>query len=110
LSRYRGEDLSQAGVAALVLPDAQYRVAFGAVGPVAFRAPAIERHLAGGPLDEPALDGAVALVDEAISPITDVRSTKEYRSHMCKVQLRRALLAAEARMRGEGPPYGEQVI
>lgn len=110
LSRYRGEDLSQAGVAVVALPEHRYRVAFGAVGPVAFRAGKIERRLEGGPLDEEALREATELVDDVISPITDVRSSKEYRVHMCKVQLRRALLAAEARLRGEGPPYGEQVV
>jgi carbon-monoxide dehydrogenase medium subunit len=110
LSRYRGEDLSQAGVAVVALPGHRYRVAFGAVGPVPFRAPEIERRLEGAPLDADAVASAAGLVDEAISPITDVRASKEYRSHMCRVMLRRALAAADARLRGEGPPYREQVV
>jgi len=110
LSRYRGEDLSQAGVAVVVDPDYRYRVAFGAVGPVPLRAPEIEAHLQGLPPDPEVLDGVTSLVEGAISPITDMRSTKEYRTHMCKVMLRRALVAAEARMRGDGPPYGRQVV
>jgi len=108
LSRYRGEDLAQASVAALVLPGNRYRVAFGAVGPVASRAPAIEAHLEGRVLDDEALDGAKALVDAAISPITDVRATKEYRAHMCRVMLGRALRAAAGRLAGDGPGYGEE--
>ncbi|MCB2224129.1 MAG: xanthine dehydrogenase family protein subunit M [Actinobacteria bacterium] len=110
LSRYRGEDLAQVGVAVLALPGNDYRVAFGAVGPVPFRAPAIEERLAGGgpgDADPAALD---ALVDEAISPIDDVRASKEYRTHMSRVMLRRSLAAAAARLDGGGPPYGEQVI
>jgi carbon-monoxide dehydrogenase medium subunit len=109
LSRYRGEDLAQAGVAVLALPGYRYRVAFGAVGPVPFRAPAIEAHLEGRAI-EGSPEGLDELVDEVISPISDVRATKEYRTHMCHVMLRRGLAAAEARLTGGGPPYGEQVI
>jgi carbon-monoxide dehydrogenase medium subunit len=110
LARYRGEDLSQAGVAVLVRPERRYRVAYGAVGPVPFSAPDIERYLAGRDLDAETIAGALDLVDGVISPISDVRATKEYRAHMCKVMLRRALTAAEGRLRGEGPPYREQVV
>ncbi len=109
LSRYRGEDLAQAGVAVLALPGHRYRVAFGAVGPVPFRAPAIEAHLEGRAIDG-SPEGLDELVDEVISPISDVRATKEYRAHMCHVMLRRGLAAAEARLTGGGPPYGEHVI
>jgi carbon-monoxide dehydrogenase medium subunit len=110
LTRYRGEDLSQAGVAVVALPGNHYRVAFGAVGPVPFTAPTIEAHLDGRDLDPESVEGAVALVEGVISPITDVRATREYRSHMCKVMLRRALAAATGRLRGDGPPYREQVV
>ncbi len=109
LSRYRGEDLAQAGVAVLALPEHRYRVAFGAVGPTPFRAPTIETHLEGRAIED-SLDGLDELVDEVISPISDVRATKEYRAHMCRVMLRRGLAAAEARLTGGGPPYGKQVI
>ena len=110
LSRYRGEDLAQVGVAVLALPGKRYRVAYGAVGPVPFRAPAIEAHLDGADLDKGVLDGLTPLVDEAISPIADVRASKEYRIHMSRVMLRRGLAAAAARLEGGGPPYGESVI
>ncbi len=110
LARYRGEDLSQAGVSVVVYPGNVYRVAYGAVGPIPFSAPGIEAFLDSKDLDSETVEGAVALVEEVISPITDVRATKEYRTHMCKVMLRRALAAADARLRGDGPPYREQVV
>lgn len=110
LSRYRGEDLAQVGLAVVALPGKRFRVAYGAVGPVPFRAPAIEEHLDGSDLDEATLAGLPPLVDEAISPIDDVRASKEYRSHMSRVMLRRSLVAALSRLSGGGPPYGESVI
>jgi len=110
LSRYRGEDLAQVGVAIVALPGKQYRVAYGAVGPVPFRAPGIEEYLAGKDLDEATLAGLPPLIEEAISPIDDVRASKEYRTHMSRVMLERSLVAAAARLDGSGPPYGESVI
>jgi carbon-monoxide dehydrogenase medium subunit len=110
LSRYRGEDLAQVGVAVLALPGREYRVAYGAVGPVPFRAPAIEAHLSGSDLDDETLAGLPPLIEEAISPIDDVRASKEYRSHMSRVMLERSLRAAAARLEGGGPAYGESVI
>ena len=110
LSRYRGEDLAQVGVAIVALPDKQYRVAYGAVGPVPFRAPAIEEYLAGKDLDATTMAGLPPLIEAAISPITDVRATKEYRTHMSRVMLERSLAAAASRLEGGGPPYGESVI
>lgn len=110
LSRYRGEDLAQVGVAVMALPGREYRVAYGAVGPVPFRAPAIEAHLAGTDLDDETLAGLPELIGEAISPIDDVRASKEYRTHMSRVMLERSLRAAAARLAGGGPAYGESVI
>lgn len=110
LSRYRGEDLAQVGVAVVALPGRQYRVAYGAVGPVPFRAPAIEAYLSGRDLDADTLAGLPTLIGAAISPIDDVRASKEYRTHMSRVMLERGLAAAAARLEGGGPPYGESVI
>ncbi len=110
LSRYRGEDLAQVGLAVMALPGKRYRVAYGAVGPVPFRAPAIEAYLAGRDLDAETLAGLPPLIGEAISPIDDVRASKDYRTHMSRVMLERGLAAAAARLEGGGPPYGESVI
>jgi carbon-monoxide dehydrogenase medium subunit len=106
LGRYKGEDLAQASVAVLALPKRKYRVAFGSVAPVPIRAKKIEKVLNGNPLDEHLLGSAKELIPREISPITDVRASKEYRMHMCKVMFERAIKAAEARLRGNGSAYG----
>jgi len=110
LGRYRGEDLAQASVAVLALPGSRYHIAFGAVAPATVRATAIEECLGGRPLDEATLAAADDLVPEVISPIGDLRSSAEYRTHMCRVMLRRALRAAAQRLGGDGPPYGERLL
>jgi len=110
LSRYRGEDLAQVGLAVVALPDHQYRVAYGAVGPIPFRVPAIEQHLAGNGIDPSTLAGLPPLIDAAIAPIDDVRATKEYRAHMSRVMLDRTLVAAVSRLEGAGLPLGDSVI
>lgn len=106
LGRYMGEDLAQANVAVLALSNNQYRVAFGSVAPVPIRAKKIEKVLNGNPLDGHLLRTAKELIPQEISPITDVRASKEYRMHMCKVMFERALRAAAARLKGTGPAYG----
>lgn len=110
LSRYRGEDLAQASVAIVITPGDHYRVAFGAVAPTPVRAVHIEDLLDGRALDESLISEAVALVSEEVSPITDMRSTKEYRLHMCEVMLQRGLKAASARLGGAGPAYGTRLV
>lgn len=110
LGRYRGEDLAQASVAVLALPDRRYRIAFGAVAPAAFRATAIEACLEGRALDEAALAEAAGLVAGQVSPITDLRASAEYRAHMCRVMMLRALRAAAGRLGGDGPAYGTRLL
>lgn len=110
LQRYAGEDLSQAGVTILLTADDTYQIAFGAVGPVPQRAHAIEDVLAGRPLTDDLIGEAKALVPDAISPITDMRATKEYRAKMCEVMLERGLRAVATRRQGEGPAYGTKLI
>jgi len=104
LARYRGEDLAQASVAVLLGPDGTNRVAFGAVGPTPHRAFLIEGLLEREPLGDDVIHQAKALVVDEISPITDLRATAQYREHMCRVMLERALRAAAARLSGNGPP------
>lgn len=110
LGRYRGEDLAQASVAVLALPDRRYRIAFGAVAPATVRATTIEEFLEGRALDEAALAGAAGLVAGTISPISDLRASAEYRDHMCRVMLVRAMRAATGRLAGGGPPYGARLL
>lgn len=110
LARYSGEDLAQANLAILVTSEHDYRVAFGAVAPTPFRSVAIEQVLAGKALDEDLSVAAQSLVASEISPITDLRASAEYRTHMCRVMLRRGLATAVARLSGKGPPYPAQLI
>lgn len=110
LARYSGEDLAQANLAILMTAAHEYRLAFGAVAPVAFRAGTIEAMLRDQPLDDRVIADARALVAGAISPISDVRASAEYRTHMCGVMLDRGLRAAASRLAGEGPAYPAHLI
>jgi carbon-monoxide dehydrogenase medium subunit len=102
LGRYRGEDLAQASVAVLALPDNQYRVSFGSVAPRPIRGTRIEELLNGQPLSDDLLQQATDLVPETISPITDIRASREYRMEMVKVMLRRGLETAVTRRTSKG--------
>lgn len=110
LARYSGEDLAQASLCVLVTAEREYRVAFGAVAPRPFRSGAIEDRLRGRPLDARLVGEAVAMVAEEISPISDIRASAEYRTHMCRIMLERALWAACARLAGEVPDYRTHLI
>jgi carbon-monoxide dehydrogenase medium subunit len=110
LSRYEGEDLAQGGIAVMVLSDHNYRVAACALGPVPRRCPGAEAALNGGKLGPKALEAAKAALLKELSPISDIRSSKEYRLHMAGVMLERALAAAASRLLGKGPAYGTENI
>ena len=110
LRRYEGEDLAQASVAVMALAGNSYRVSFGAVAPRPITAPQIEALLEGQPLTDALIQQAVRLVPEEIAPLTDIRATKEYRTHMVGVMLERGLRAASARLAGRGPEYGTSLI
>ncbi len=110
LARYSGEDLAQANLAVLATKDREYRLAFGAVAPTPLRAHRIEAALSGHDLGDSLLDRASRLVADEIAPITDIRASAAYRTHMCHVMLRRGLGAARDRLAGDGPPYGTHLI
>jgi len=110
LSRYEGEDLAQASVAILAPPDHRFRVAFGAVADTPVRARRVEALLEGKALDPVLVARAMALVSEEISPITDIRASKEYRLRMSEVMLQRGLKAAVERLEGNGPSYGTNLM
>lgn len=109
LGRYKGEDLAQASVAVLS-KGSDLNVAFGAVAPKPIRSSKIEKELKGQKLSKELIQKALSLVPSEISPITDIRATKEYRLEMVKVMLERALLATESRLSGAGPEYGAKHI
>lgn len=110
LRRYEGGDLAGASVAVLVLAGNSYRVAFGSVAPRPIRGRKIEALLEGKALSDGLIHEALRLVPEEIAPITDIRATKEYRTHMVAVMLKRGLRAAVSRLEGNGPEYGTSLI
>jgi CO/xanthine dehydrogenase FAD-binding subunit len=73
------------------------RIALGAVGPTVARVRAAEDYLQGKALDEKAASEAGRLASEAAKPITDHRSTAEYRKAMAGVLTKRALLTVRGR-------------
>lgn len=67
------------------------KISLGAVGPTVIRASKTEALLQGQKMDEKLIKKAQELVQTEASPITDHRSTAEYRRAMCAVLLKRAL-------------------
>lgn len=101
LGRYNGEDLAQAGWGIWISRDYQYRIAHCALAPTPKRVPAIEELLKGKDVDAHQINQALELVESSIMPITDIRSSREYRIHVSRVMLRRGLKAARDRLNGK---------
>jgi CO/xanthine dehydrogenase FAD-binding subunit len=104
-------DIAVVGVAAAVQLDAggqnfqNARISLGAVAPTPLLAAAASDLLAGQPVSDAAIQQAADAAREIISPITDMRGTKEYRVHVTGVLVKRVLQAAVARARGEAVAY-----
>lgn len=78
------------------------RIALGAVGPVALRCRKIEESLM-GKTPEPALLKEISQsCQEEINPITDIRSSAEYRTHAAAVIIHRGLDEAVEQAKGRG--------
>lgn len=101
LGRYGGEDLAQAGIGMLFSQKFGFRVAYCAVGPIPKRAELIEKFINGKELTQDRIEKAKALVTSEIAPITDIRASQEYRTHMCEVMLQRGLTVCLDRMNGK---------
>lgn len=82
LKRIKGHDLGIVGVAALA-EDGALRLGISSCAPTPL--------LVGGLTTHDPVEEVVAAAQSAISPISDVRCTKEYRAHMVGVYVRRAL-------------------
>ena len=67
------------------------RIAIGAVAPTVIRAPQTEALLQGTKLSPELIEEAKETVRREVSPITDIRSTEEYRHEVAGVLLQRAL-------------------
>jgi carbon-monoxide dehydrogenase medium subunit len=75
------------------------RVALSAVAPTPLYVREAGESLAGSPVDETSIAAAAEIARKSARPITDMRGTADYRSHLCAVLTRRALEAAVARAR-----------
>lgn len=78
------------------------RIALGSVSPTPMRSARAEGLLRGKRLDEALIDEAAQAASEEIRPISDVRSSAEYRRDASKVLTKRCILRALERARG-GP-------
>jgi CO/xanthine dehydrogenase FAD-binding subunit len=72
---------------------AEARFAAGSVAPTPTRLRAVEAHLRDAPMTDEAIAEAKRLAVEAVSPISDVRATAEYRSRVVGDLVARALRA-----------------
>ena len=104
----RQMEIAVVGVTAVVRLDAgsvsDARVAITALAPTIRRVAEAEAALIGSDGGEEAIGAAARAAASGSSPITDVRSSAEYRSAMANVIARRAIVVALARARGEHVP------
>jgi CO/xanthine dehydrogenase FAD-binding subunit len=101
----RQMEIAVVGVTAVVRLDAgsvsDARVAITALAPTIRRVSEAEAALVGSDGGDEAIAEAARAAASGSSPITDVRSSAEYRSAMANVIARRAIVVALARARGE---------
>jgi CO/xanthine dehydrogenase FAD-binding subunit len=72
------------------------RLAWGSVGPTVVVAPGVEGHLIGNPLSLDVLKEASHLVENAVSPIDDIRATADYRRTVAGALILRLATVARA--------------
>jgi carbon-monoxide dehydrogenase medium subunit len=98
-------DIAVAGAGVeVVLENGRFRsarVALAAVAPTPLFVREAGEALAGSPVDEGSIAAAAEIARKTARPITDMRGTADYRSHLCAVLTRRALEAAVSRARGK---------
>jgi len=70
------------------------RIALGSVAPTPIRATEAEHALKGQRLDETMFARAAEAAAEAVLPISDIRSTAQYRKEMVRVLVKDALVKA----------------
>ena len=91
-ARIKGHDLAIVGVAARITADKKVRLSITAVAPTPISIGKLEETLSNQPLTEEIADMAGKEVRNIIKPISDVRSSAEYRLHVAGVLVKRALL------------------
>jgi carbon-monoxide dehydrogenase medium subunit len=95
-------DLAVASVAVLLDMEGDYcrkaRVAAGSVAPTPIRLRKVEDLLEGSNLEEKIIHEAQKIAEANVSPITDIRSTEEYRREIVGVFVKRSLKEALGRI------------
>jgi CO/xanthine dehydrogenase FAD-binding subunit len=91
-ARIKGHDLAIVGVSARITVDKKVRLAITAVAPTPISIVSLEETLSGKPLTYELADMAGKEVRNIIKPISDVRSSAQYRLHVAGVLVKRALL------------------
>ncbi len=91
-------DIAVAGAGVSVVLDgdriASARIALASVAPTPLFVPEAGAALAGKPADATSIAAAAQIAASAAKPISDMRGTAEYRTHLCEVLTRRALQIA----------------
>lgn len=92
------QDIAIVNAAALLVMEKKKcrkcRLAVGAVAPVPLRLRRVEETVEGEEIGPELLDRIGAMVEQEVSPITDVRSTEQYRKIMSGVLIKRAIVQA----------------
>jgi carbon-monoxide dehydrogenase medium subunit len=105
LMRRNALDLALVGVAAYLRLDPkgkvckEARIALGAVAPIPMRAPMAEEVLINKEINEALAVEAGKAASTLCRPISDIRSSLEYRCSMVEVVTKRAVMAAYGRIR-----------
>ncbi|MEW6401567.1 MAG: xanthine dehydrogenase family protein subunit M, partial [Chloroflexota bacterium] len=105
LGKRSGMAIAVVSVAAAVVLDhsgriQDARIALGSVAPTVVRSPGAEKLLIGQEAGPDVVKDAANAVLEDISPISDVRSTAEYRRYAASILTRRALEKAIDQAKG----------
>ena len=90
-ARLRGHDLATVGVASRIKPDGKVAVGICAVAPTPLRLFALEEKINERELNQETVEWAAEEIKQHIRPITDVRSSAQYRLQMASVLLKRGL-------------------
>ncbi len=84
------------------------RVSYGSVAPVPLRGARAEETLLGNQLDEEVIDRCVAAAREEVVPITDIRTTADYRRELVGVMVRRMLENTTRSLHDRGRVRGQR--
>jgi carbon-monoxide dehydrogenase medium subunit len=79
------------------------RIALGSVAPTPMRAREAESMLVGEKLSDDVISAAAHMAQGEVTPISDIRASKEYRRRMVEVLVKRSLLAARTELRERMP-------